>query len=149
MSDAHSEEIFEGLIDAMMRGDVESFKALNVEWERIDIPAEGKTAIRFAGPPRRATAMGTCPHCNVSWSHDGMLFDEDVDHGLIQQQMHLFSRCPRRKQCRCWVDAEDGSESWERCLACDLADVDCSCLGGAEIGPCLNVDVVIVYADQS
>lgn len=144
---AHEEEIFEGVIDAMMRGDVESFVPLNQEWERIDQPVEGKTLIRFAGEPRLLTTMGTCPHCGVSWSTDGIAFGEDEHHGLIQQQMHLFYRCRAKRSCRCWVDDVNG-ESWERCMRCDNAEPYCICSEGCSYGPCMSVEVVITWEDS-
>lgn len=146
---AHSEEIFEGLIDAMLRGDVGSFVQLNEEWERIDTPEEGRTQIRFAGEPRVHTTLGTCPHCGVSWSTDGIVFGDDPNHGLIQQQMHLFYRCPAKNKCLCWVDSEDGEDSWERCMRCTLAEPLCACEEGVLYGPCLAVDVVITWRDDS
>lgn len=138
---AHEEEIFEGLIDAMLRGDVESFIPLNEEWERIDQPDGDKTLIRFAGPPTRQTSFGTCPHCGVSWEMGGLVFGDDGTNGLIEQQIHLFYRCRKSRDCRCWVDDVDG-ESWERCMRCDNAEPYCICTDGCEYGPCLSVDVV-------
>lgn len=144
---AHHEEIFEGLVEAMLNGDVETFVALNKEWERIDIAEEGHTAIRFAGAPRRCTSMGTCPHCGVSWSTDGLAFDDAENYGMIQQQAHLFYRCKAKRKCRCWVD-DVGGESWERCMNCGNAERYCVCLDGCEYGPCLAVDVVVTWEDS-
>lgn len=146
--EAHREEIFEGLIDAMRRGDVGTFAFFNEEWERIDTPRDGDTIVRFVGEPRLHTSFGTCPHCGVSWATDGISLGGGAQHDLIQQQLHMFYRCPKRKSCRCWVDAVDGKESWTRCMKCDEAEPLCRCNNGITEGPCLLVKVVTTWRDE-
>lgn len=146
--EAHRDEIFEGLINAALGNNVEDFSIFNEEWERIDQPREGHAVLRFAGPMRHVTATGICAHCGYTWSITGVDFTDGEFIAEMAQQDHLLERCPKKADCKCWVEAEDGSESWERCLTCDKADVFCSCPEGPALGPCVNPDAIVVFLDQ-
>jgi hypothetical protein len=143
-SDAHRVEIMEGVLDAVLKGDVESFKALNAEWERIDPLGDDGPHIRFGdfGAMEQYLETGFCYHCQESWQVGGVRFGKAIP-GLTQM-IHMQMECTNSGDCTCWVGPDEGVDEghpfgWPNCQRCGRADPICECDGEPSYGPCALV----------
>jgi hypothetical protein len=138
--DAHRIEIMEGVIEAALRGDMESFDALNVEWERIDPLSEEGYHLRFGGgTPEHYLETGYCYHCQGSWQIGGLRFGKAVPG--MSQMLHMTLKCPNPDDCSCWVQPDEGVDQdhpfgWPNCQRCGRAEPICECDGDVSYGPC-------------
>jgi hypothetical protein len=139
--DAHREEIFEGLIEASLKGREEDFYAFKTEWERIDSSNTEEFRINFPpGAPIPYTSKGFCHHCQREWLIAGVAFGS-VTPG-IAQMIHMGGECEEIADCTCWdtssnvEDEELNPFGYPLCQSCMLHEDHCECEEGVAYGPC-------------
>src|SRR5690606_31878563 len=90
--EAHRQEIWEGLMEAGARGEVEKFRCFNIEWERLNaLYPEGEQVV-FGGDPVPYTHRDYCGHCHSNWQISGIRFGAFLPGSVLRAHMEVD--CP-------------------------------------------------------
>jgi len=140
--EAHRQEIWEGLMEAGARGEVEKFRCFNIEWERLNaLYPEGEQVV-FGGDPVPYTHRDYCGHCHSNWQISGIRFGAFLPGSVLRAHMEVD--CPARHECCCWSEEErpEGEVgNHPECQECHHPLPWCSCPAGITLGPCAQVEM--------
>lgn len=140
-ADAHSNEIFEAIIDAGMRGDQEAFEQFCLEWERLGITDDEGRQVSFAGSPVHYEYQSYCGHCEGVWAVWGIHFGKMVPG--VPVMIHMDLQCPAAHLCHCFDhnEHEDFPFGYPVCQRCERVVPICECDNGPILGSCAMIEL--------
>lgn len=101
LDDAHSKEMLEGVVDAVLRGDSEDFSVFNDRFEAARSGGENKLKVSFGGPGATGEQVDTevlCEDCGKLLRSSGFRFRPGPDaspdlvkaHKALDEGLHLL-----------------------------------------------------------